>query len=394
MARTARPWYFTEKKAYAATVKGRRVILLKGDNNPTNEKLAAKKLRQVLKGSQNDPATGQLRVADVIERYLKLHQSKYSERAFEERKRYLQLFAEAHGWRKVNDRDCLPVHVEEWLAEHPLWRSDWTKGQIVSIVMRPFNWAAKKRLIPSNPFRGVEKSQGPPRRPMTDAEFAAVLRHASVWKTRKWAEGRYPSGRKVCPSDRKKRVRPSSAARFRQVLVFLRFTGCRPGEAVRLRWQDIDLDARELVLRRHKTGKKTRKPRRVPLHPVVLKLLIFLRRLDQPGEHVFLTHRKTPWHRVSLAQRLRRVREAAGVAEDAKLYGLRHRFGTMAILNGVDLKTLAQLLGHATVRMAEHYVALAGQRQHLADAMLKVHGHSTPHAAGPRPGSQTQSERP
>src|SRR3954468_20111603 len=118
MARTARPWYFTEKKAYAATVKGRRVILLKGDKNPTNEKLAAKKLRQVLKGSQNDPAIGQLRVADVIERYLKLHRSQYSERAFEERKRYLQLFAEAHGWRKVNDRDCLPVHVEEWLAEH------------------------------------------------------------------------------------------------------------------------------------------------------------------------------------------------------------------------------------------------------------------------------------
>jgi hypothetical protein len=42
MARLARPWYFTERKAYAATVKGRRVILLKGDEDPANEKLAAK----------------------------------------------------------------------------------------------------------------------------------------------------------------------------------------------------------------------------------------------------------------------------------------------------------------------------------------------------------------
>src|SRR5205807_1441282 len=105
------------------------------------------------------------------DRYLSLHRQKYSERAFEERRRYLQQFAEAHGFRWVNDRDCLPVHVEEWLAAHPEWKSDWTTSQITSIVMRPFNWAAKKRLIPANPFRGVEKPQGQPRRPVTDAEF-------------------------------------------------------------------------------------------------------------------------------------------------------------------------------------------------------------------------------
>jgi integrase len=171
--------------------------------------------------------------------------------------------------------------------------------------------------------------------------------------------------------------------------VFLRFTGCRPGEAARLRWQDIDLDNGVIVLRRHKTAKKTKKPRVIPLHPVVVKLLIFLKRLNQPGEHVFLTHRKTPWHRVSLAQRLRRVRKAAGVADDAKLYGLRHRFGTTAILRGVDLKTLSELMGHTTTRMTEHYVAIAGQRQHLADAMLKVHGPATPPSTARRPASQT-----
>jgi site-specific recombinase XerD len=180
MARIARPWYYTEKKAYAATVKGKRVILLKGEENAANFKLAERPLKQILKGTKNDAAPGSLRVADVIERYLKLHQAKYSERAFEERRRYLQLFAEAHGFRKINDRDCLPVHVEEWLADRPEWRSDWTKAQIVSIVMRPFNWAAKKRLIPANPFRGVDRVEGEARRPLTDAEFQKLLRHATV----------------------------------------------------------------------------------------------------------------------------------------------------------------------------------------------------------------------
>jgi integrase len=365
MARTARPWYSHEKRAYFAYVRGRKVRLVKGEENATNEQLAGKMLRQVLRGSKNDPVAGGLTAAEVIERYLKLHKDRYSERAFEERRRYLQAFAEAHGWRKVNDRDCLPVHVEEWLAEHPEWASDWTRGQIVSIVMRPFNWAAKKRLIPANPFRGVEKTQGQPRRPLTDGEFQALLRHATVWKKRK-------RPRKVYPCERRRRQRPSPAGRFRQALVFLRFTGCRPGELCNLEWSDIDLQGKELVLRRHKTAKKTKRPRRVPIHPVVLKLLIFLRRLNQPGEHVFLTHRKTPWNRITLGQRLRRSREAAGVPEDAKLYGLRHAFGTRSILNGVDLKTLAELMGHTTTRMTEHYVALAGQRDHLAAAMLRA----------------------
>jgi integrase len=384
MARTAKPWYCAQKSCYKAYVKGRRVTLLTGPETPENEKLAARNLRQVLKGSKNDGPT-HLRVADVIDRYLTLHKEKYSERAYAERRRYLQDFAEAHGWRKVNDRDCLPVHVEEWLAAHDSWKSEWTKAMAIAAVMRPFNWAARKRLIPANPFRGVEKTQGEPRRPMTDAEFSAILRHATVWRKRKRVGDRYPSGRKVCPSDRRRRQRPSPAARFRQVLVFLRFTGCRPAEVRNLEWTDIDLDACELVLRRHKTARKVKKPRRVPIHPVVLKLLIFIRRLNQPGPHVFLTHRKTPWHRVSLAQRLRRSRRAAGVAEDATLYGLRHRFGTRAIVNGVDVKTLAQLLGHESCRTTEHYLHLAGQREHLAEAMLKANASSTPPSAARRP---------
>src|SRR5205807_4032435 len=101
-----------------------------------------------------------------------------------ERKGYLQLFAEEHGWRKVNDRDCLPVHAEQWVADHPAWRSDWTRSQVLQIVMRPFNWAVRKRLIPSNPFRGVDRPKGLPRRPMTDAEFQALLRASGAGRRR------------------------------------------------------------------------------------------------------------------------------------------------------------------------------------------------------------------
>jgi len=142
-----------------------------------------------------------------------------------------------------------------------------------------------------------------------------------------------------------------------------------------------------IVIHEHKTTRtqRVKKPRVIPLHPVVLKLLIHIRKRGEPGSRIFLNHRKTPWNRSNLGLRMRRTREAAGIPDDAKLYGLRHAFGTRAIINGVDIKTLSELLGHTTTKMSEHYVHLAGQRVHLAEAMAKVNGPATPPSAAPRP---------
>ena len=89
---------------------------------------------------------------------------------------------------------------------------------------------------------------------------------------------------------------------------------------------------------------------------------------------MFLTYRLTPWHRSTLSQRIVRARRKAKIPEDVKLYGLRHAFGTRAITSGVDIKTAAELMGHNSTRMTEHYVHLAGQRAHLAAAMRRVNG--------------------
>src|SRR5262249_56341788 len=96
------------------------------------------------------------------------------------------------------------------------------------------------------------------------------------------------------------------------------------------------------------------------------------------GGFVFLTSRRTPWNRCNLSLRIRRARETAGIPAEAKLYGLRHAYGTRAIVNGVDIKTLAELLGHTTTRMVEHYVHLAGQRTHLHRAVEKINAPAGP----------------
>lgn len=109
------------------------------------------------------------------------------------------------------------------------------------------------------------------------------------------------------------------------------------------------------------------------LHPVVVKLLDRIRSWSE-GEFVFTNCRGTPWDKNTLGTRLRRAREKAGVPKNKTLYGTRHAFGTRATTNKVEIKTVAELMGHASTRTTEHYIHLAKEIPHLAEAMLAVNG--------------------
>ena len=157
--------------------------------------------------------------------------------------------------------------------------------------------------------------------------------------------------------------------RFRLLLAFLFRTGARPGEMSSMRWSDVDLENLRIVLREHKTAGKVHKPRVIPLTPAIIRVLAVTKSRFPSDDHVFLGDRGNPWNRCSLSLRIQRCRARQGIPADAKLYGVRHRFGTSAIVNGVDIKTLEQLMGHASTRMTEHYLYLTGGQEHLGRAM-------------------------
>lgn len=285
---------------------------------------------------------GRLTVRQVIDCYLELGCEKYAPRALDERKRvwkklcddlvdYPGVGRSQLGTRPVGH--CRQVDLLKWLAAHPEWKSDWTRRGVINAVQRPFNWAAHGRLIPDNPFLGVSHPEGDPRRPMTDQEFACLLRA----------------------------TRPI----FRRVIVFMAVTGCRTDEMARLLWPWIDWARGCIVIPKgeHKTGKKTKKPRVVPLTQCAMKLLFWLRRREPESTgHVFKTVRGTPWNRCNLSLRMRRLREKAGVADDCYLYGCRHRYGTNWIKAGGSLKQLAQAMGHTSTAITERmYVDIAGE---------------------------------
>lgn len=342
MARRARPWYWKARDRWCVTIAGERIPLAEGK---ANKAAAEKRFHELMVAQAANPGINSTRqtIASVIDAYLVNAERRLSRRHYDHQKSALEAFAEEHG--RLDVQRARPIHLTHWLAGKTAWKSPWTIYRVIGAIKQAFAWAADQELIPESPFRKVPRTAGGSRRPVTSEEFQAMMRGAGG----------------------------SRGKTFRQALVFLRFTGCRPGEMASLKWTDVDVDRGLIVMKNHKTAKqqKAPKPRVVPLVPVVVKLLIY-RRKRSTGEFVFLNAYGNPWHRSALALRIGRCRERQGIAPGATLYGVRHSFGTQAIMRGVDLATLAQLMGHTSTRMTEHYLHLAGEHEHLERSMRQA----------------------
>jgi len=175
---------------------------------------------------------------------------------------------------------------------------------------------------------------------------------------------------------------PSQARRFlaaaredRHGVVFeLALTsGLRPSEYLGLKWPDFDPARGTVSINRsidllpgggwqfaeNKTG---RSRRTVKLHSnVVASLLEHKRRQEADRERagekwtehglVFTNETGGPLDRHNLAQRqFRRILEAAGLPA-IRLYDLRHTAATLALLAGVPVKVVSEMLGHASATL-------------------------------------------
>lgn len=292
--------------------------------------------------------SGPLTIEQVIQLYLDNGIKSSSPDSLKERERVLSDFSGEVGRQPV--AQAKPAVLLWWINKHSAWASNWTIKRVISTIQACFNWAAKYGIIERNPFKGISHEQGDNGRAMEQAEFQALMRNSSPV--------------------------------FRRVLVFLRFSGCRPGEMSSLEWSFLDRERGCFTIWKHKTLKTRRdkKPRIIVLDSVLLKLLAWIERNRPDPKHVFLNAKRRAWNRYALGTRIKRLRKKIGLDLSMKLYGLRHRFGSQAILNGVDLKTTSVLMGHASTRICESvYVHIEGEIDHLQGAMKKAN-HKPPPA--------------
>lgn len=156
----------------------------------------------------------------------------------------------------------------------------------------------------------------------------------------------------------------------RAVVWLYLLTGARKSELLSLRWEDVDLEAREIRFPETKAGGA----HTVPLSDPAVEILQNLPR-EKGNPHVFPGRRKGS-HLTSIRNDWRDVRKAAGL-QDITLHDLRRTVGSWMASAGVSLHVVGDVLGHADPSTTKVYARLAedAPRRALeayADELLSV----------------------
>lgn len=177
------------------------------------------------------------------------------------------------------------------------------------------------------------------------------------------------------------RVIKAGDATWRPMITVGLRTGLRIGELIALRWEDVDLVAGRLLVRRSLSGKKIDTPknhrtREVPLSEEALRALKAHRHLR--GELVFCDEAGKMLTRHGCKWPLWAACERAGI----RLIGwhvLRHTFASHLVMRGAPLKAVQELLGHQDIKMTMRYAHLSPDARRDAVRLLDgpVYGNLT-----------------
>ena len=131
-------------------------------------------------------------------------------------------------------------------------------------------------------------------------------------------------------------------------------TGLRRGELLGLKWTDIDWKNGIIKVRRQvarvngeivEAPLKTKNSyRAVSISPQAIEVLREQKRKTN-DQYVFPSPNGGPISPDSVNNMLKRVLERAGIPK-VRFHDLRHTFATIALQNGVDIKTVSGMLGH------------------------------------------------
>lgn len=161
--------------------------------------------------------------------------------------------------------------------------------------------------------------------------------------------------RRVVTQSEQLNEEPWIAARNAAVLTLLYGCGLRIAEALALKGDDL-LDPEAKSMRVTGKGGKTRI---VPVLPVVYQAVAQYRNLCpydlHEGELLFRGARGGPLHAAIIQRDMQKLRGALGLPDSATPHALRHSFATHLLGRGGDLRTIQELLGHASLSTTQIY---------------------------------------
>ncbi len=189
----------------------------------------------------------------------------------------------------------------------------------ISTLHHFFNFCIEKELIEKNPAAGVKK-----------------LNELSRLKT-------------LSDSDIEKLIAGATNKLTRDLITFLIYTGCRKGEALNLKWDDVDLQNDVIAIK----GTKTKYDRYIPISKPLKELLSHINKI-QDCLYVF---NKNGAKLGDFKKSFHTACKNAGF-KDMHIHDLRHVFASKMVMDGTSLYITGSLLGHRTTQMTKRYAHL------------------------------------
>jgi integrase len=267
-------------------------------------------------------------VQQLSERYLTDHVASHNKPSTEVTFRRL---VDNHIVPKLGKKRVADVTSDDVAKlHHGLRATPRQANQTLAVLSKMFSLAELWRMRRAgevNPCRGIRRY--PERRRdrfLNDAELKKL-------------------GETLSTLEASKTILPSVATAVR----LLALTGCRLGEVLGLRWDDVDLEAGLLVLRDAKAGGRT--------HVLGAPATALLIDLNREGPWVIASPKpEGPMSVWTMEGSWRRIREAAKL-DDVRLHDLRHTVGTFAGQAGANAFLVRDALGHRTLAMTGRYVS-------------------------------------
>ena len=256
-------------------------------------------------------------VADVIDRYL---DSLSNPKTRKSAGQHLKTVRDIFGQRKAH---CMTLEdMDAFLkVQHERGVGRTTANRRLGLLRTAFSRAVRWGLLNANPLSSLRLAAQPRQTPDPPTVHEAKLIYEAA-------------------SEHVKRV----------VLLGLA-TGARigPSELFRLRWSDVDLE--HAVLRMPQAAKGARaEGRAVPIRQDILGQLRAWAAQDAAVQCPWVVHYKgRPVRNVSHAWH--KALQRAGIERRIRPYDLRHAFASHALDAGADLKSVADIMGHANEAM-------------------------------------------
>lgn len=247
--------------------------------------------------------------------------------------------------------ELVPQMVEEYKSKR--LKESVTSATInreVSCLRHMFNKAIEWRFIRKNPVQGVRLLKEPPGR----------IRYLE----KKEIEGLLG----VIDS-----LPRSSGSYLKPIVLIALNTGLRKREILNLKRRDLDFEKRRITVFRTKTNEL----RTVPMNETLYRELKKVSR-EEETEYLFCNGKGEPYGNVRKS--FDRALKAAGI-ENFRFHDLRHTFASHLVMNGCDIRTVQQLMGHKDIKMTMRYSHLS--KAHLQEAVEKLdtlwtlYGHQT-----------------